>query len=587
MPKHLLHELPSTFRLPSLAEIGTPFAPPNPERPQLRVALINPPDPSSSDSWNRWIPPLGLGYLASVARSHGFHVDLFDLSRDFDLGVRDLQKMGLFDYEVYGLSTYTEIWPSCVSMVRQIRNKQPTSVIVVGGYHATSADAEILIDYPEIDFVIRNEGEEPFTELLNALVKNHQFDNIEGLTWRDSNGKPLCNPPRSNLLNLNLLPYPVRDFVHFPKRHWNLTLAGQRANKDVISLVSSRGCPKRCTFCSIIVLSPSYRIRSADSLMEEIRYLYAKQPFGHIIFQDANFFVKVSRTIQFARELHAFNPSITWSGTATADQVSRHGDVLNEIGQLNCAFLEIGIESGNDATLGRFNKKTRVEHNEEALLLLSRAGIGIGLDFIMFEPDMTINDLKENVRFLFRNELFGYWPCEHLFQELRLFPGTPMREEHRKRLGIEFNPHEMPETPLYDPALKTAWRCMHWYMANYHLRVNQLMREIIEPVNRLLFGNTAAVVDHELLRLCQRAHASMVHLRHLPYHFLERLTCISEDLLSTCETEEAIANIELGDLDARISEAECIRDELISTVWGTDLHHVLNSWKPGAVGVIY
>lgn len=569
----------------SLAETGSCFAPENPVPPLLNAALVNPPDFSSSDSWNRWIPPLGLGYVASVARKYGFHIDLFDISRNLNLEDEFLKEIGFFDdYAVYGISTYTEIWASALDVARRIRRYAPNAVIVVGGYHATSVGSPILEDYSEIDVVVCNEGEEPFTELLQAIASKTSLAEIKGLIWRDVSGEVIQNESCKNILKLDLLPHPVRDYKYFPDKHWNLTLGETNSNKATISLVSSRGCPKRCTFCSIIVLSPYYRMRSVASLMEEIKHLYSKNPFGHIVFQDANFFVKVSRTLEFARELYNFNPNLTWSGTATADQVSDHAEILNEIGKLNCAFLEIGIESGNANTLSRLNKRTKVEHNELALSLLAKAGIGIGLDFIMFEPDMTYDDLVENVRFLLRTELFGYFPCEVLFQEMRLFPKTPIREVHEKRLNVKFNPHIVPQTPFYNQAIETAWKCMQWYVSNYHLMINQLVRELIEPVNRLLFNTRENIeTDKKLVRLCQEAHKSLIYLRHLPYHFLVRLINQQKALEDGLEPEEIVKLLNLNDLDEKISEAEKVKAELLLYVKGTSLEKIARTWVVEAV----
>lgn len=563
------------------AQAGVCRAPDNPAASRIRAALVNPPDPSSSDAWGRWIPPLGLGYVAAVARLHGFHVDVFDFARDLALDDRLLTRSGLFDpYQVYGLSTYTEIWHSAVDVFRRIRAHCPRALIVLGGYHASTAGVEILRDYPEVDLIVCNEGEEAFSQVLQALAAGHSFASIAGIVRRAADGQIVRHAPRDNILDLNRLPYPVVECRHRPRQTWNLTLAGERRNKKTISIVSSRGCPKRCTFCSIIILSPDYRFRSVESLMGEVRYLHAREPFSHIVFQDANFLVRVERTVEFARALYAYDPKITWSGTATADQVSKHAEVLFAIGRLNCAYLEVGIESGNPSTLRRFNKKTTVEHNERALSLLAAAGIGIGLDFIMFEPEMTLEDLGENLRFLHRNELFGYWPCEHLFQELRLFPRTPLRTKYARMLQVEFPLHTVPVTPFFDPAVETAWRGMQYYMQRYHLVVNQIMKDLVDPVNRLLFDiDQRAALPRPLIQLCQRVHGTMVHLRHLPYHFFVDLLERPADLRAGLAAEELVSRMNLRALHQHIADAQQLHAELLGTAQAAGLEAVASRWR--------
>ncbi|NUP14336.1 MAG: radical SAM protein, partial [Polyangiaceae bacterium] len=420
--------------LASIAECGGLPAPKNPKQPRLRAALFNPPDPTSSETRNRWIPPLGLAYVASVARNHAFHVDLFDFSRELRLDVDTLERAGSFDYRVFGISSYTETWSSTLQLVAAIRARVPDAIIVVGGYHASIVSKEVMRDYPDIDLVARNEGEESFTRALATLAAGHRdFSGIPGLLWRRGSNDVVVNEDATRILDVDRLPQPVLDYRYSPENPWFFTASEQQSNKRTVGVVSSRGCPKRCSFCSIIVMSPDYRLRSVESLMDEIRHRHAQEPFGHVAFMDANFFVKVSRTVAFAEALHAFDPTITWSGTATADQVCRHAEVLRRLGALNCAYLEVGIESGNTNSLQRFNKKTKLSHNEQAIALLREAEIGICFDFIMFEPEMTLADFVENVRFLYRNDFFGYWPCEFLFQELRLFPGTPLRAVYEER----------------------------------------------------------------------------------------------------------------------------------------------------------
>lgn len=564
----------------SWAQSGVCRAPENPVAPRLRVALVNPPDPSSSDAWARWIPPLGLGYVASVARLHGFHVDVFDYARDLSLDDRLLDRSGLFeDYQVYGLSTYSEIWHSAVNMFRRIRARAGKALIVLGGYHASTVSEEILRDYPEVDVIVCNEGEEAFAELLESCATGRGFTDIAGIVCRGPSGEIVHQRPRTNILDLDRLPYPVTELRHRSQQTWNLTLVSERRNKKTISMVSSRGCPKRCTFCSIIVLSPDYRYRSVESLMEEVRYRHEREPFSHIVFQDANFLVRVPRTVEFAQALYAYNPEITWSGTATADQVAQHAEVLFEIGRLNCAYLEIGIESGNRNSLSRFNKKTTVEHNERALALLAAAGIGIGLDFIMFEPEMTLEDLNENLRFLYRNELFGYWPCEHLFQELRLFPRTPLRTKYARMLQIEFPPHDVPVTPFFDRGVETAWRCMQYYMQRYHMPINQLMKDLVDPVNRLLFGpGGGAALPAPIIRLCQRVHGMLVHLRHQPYHFFVRLLDCHDELQAGLAAEVIAARMELRSLHQILKEARELQGELLATVRAEGLEKLASVW---------
>ena len=280
---------------------------------------------------------------------------------------------------------------------------------------------------------------------------------------------------------------------------------------------SSRGCPKRCTFCSIIVMAPKFRFRSVESLMDELRACHAEQPFGHISFVDANFFVHVRRTLEFSRRLHEWNPEITWAGTATADFVARHAEVLAEIGALNCAQLELGIESGSPSVLRRFNKRTTVEQNLAAIELLAYAGIDLELDFIMFDPETTLDELRENWEFFARADLMGYHPVEHLYNALKLYPGTPARDRYVELFGLKPQHLMRLVPPFVHRDVARVYAVMEEFSRIYQQRIDAAL-EALATVLR------AAQRDPERdLANPGRVAATAVRLRHAPYSFFDEL----------------------------------------------------------------
>src|SRR5437763_2652520 len=294
----------------------------------------------------------------------------------------------------------------------------------------------------------------------------------------------------------------------------------RRRLRRVLPVVSSRGCPKRCTFCAIIVMSPKWRARSVESLMREIRYRYALEPFDHVAFLDANFFVDTRRTVAFAEALFEFNPDVTWSGTATADHIDRHRSVLGRIGALNCGYLEVGIESGNDRSLGRFNKWTNAEMNSRVLQLLSAARIPIGLDFIMFEPVSTMQDIEENFRFICDNELVGYWPPSLLFSSLKLYPGTPIRATYAEaHPGVDLPVHRIPRVGYDDSVVATFVRALDVYWTRMRATPNRLVQDLQRLTSDALAPGDDTVCDR---RLVQQALAVLIRLQHLPYRIFEQ-----------------------------------------------------------------
>lgn len=550
--------------------------PDNPTKPRSRVALINPPDPSNPDS-GRLLPPLGLGYVGSAARRAGHHVDLFDLALDLRPSVEVLGKRGLFaDYQVYGVSTYSDTIGSTMRLCRLIKTVAPKSKLVLGGYHASLVDVDLLKDFAFVDFVVRKEGEEAFCELLDTILDPSRLsESIAGITWRAESGRITRNPDRA-ALSLAALPFPLHPEGRFAAGEY-ITFAdasGSRVRKT-LSIVGSRGCPKRCSFCSIIEMSPLWRARSVADVVSEIAYFRERgEQFEHILFQDANFFVKPSRATEFAKALYAFDQSLTWSATATADKIVRNKGAIAEMARLNCRFIEVGIESGNDNSLKWFNKGPDAALNHEALAILEENGIEIGLDFIMFEPFMSLADLAENLAFLKRNELFGKWPSDFVFQELRLYPGTSAREIVEKRSRTSFGAHEVPDTPFFDPLVSDVFRRLSVF---YRTDYRQISR-VLKLYSRAIVPLSLSIHAGEGSRLFQRAHQEAIHLRHLPFRVLELLVedadpsemrqLVDGALACSTRIEEVGALLNSPDFDAARGRRWAAAD--IPRIWEAD-----------------
>jgi len=529
----------------------------------MRVALINPPDPSSSGN-SRLVPPLGLGYVASFARRAGHHVDLYDLALDLQPTVEFLTSIGLLgDYDVYGLTSYTDSFAAASELAASLRLLNRQTKIVFGGYHVSLLHKETLRDCPEVDIVVRGEGEERFAEILRILsLGSEDFSNVSSVTWRKSSGEIVANTDDDFLLDQNVLPTPATDLTYGPKDYLNYFDWRLGVSRPSISMVSSRGCPKRCTFCSIAVLNPLWRARSVSSLLNEIEERYIKSPFEHVFFQDANFFVKPTRSLEFSKALREFNPAITWSGTATPDHIVKHPDVITELGTLNCAYIEVGIESGNEASLARYGKGNSVETNRRALQILESAGISVGLDFIMFEPEMTLEDLSKNIDFLKEFQLDAEWPAGIFFQELQMYPGTVARREFLRKTDTLCDDHLVPATRFFDQRVQSVFDYCTDYRRAFQAHTDELIREFYRYLYHSMSGTQ---VSPEFTRISQESFAAVIRLRHLPLQLIEDIVRLVKGNASLTEFATAMkrpvsllfkANQQLASLKSQIKQCD-------------------------------
>ena len=501
----------------------------------MRVALVNPPNSvANGEVGANAPPPLGIAYIAAYLRAAGEAVDLFDLSDEVPLDVGELERVNFFAYDVYGFTSYTKTFPALLTVVRTLKSRHPGATVVLGGPHVSPMPIDILRKHKLVDFVISNEGEIAMLQLIRALSGHSPLEAVQNLCFRrghvgsheDGNGtaleytfvqtsvEPVYLPPDD-------LPFPARDYKIEPIRE-----AFESRRRDtperIQYMCSSRGCPKRCSFCSIIVMSPKYRARSAESLMRELTILYREQPFGHVQFLDANFFVLPARALEFARALHAWNPSITWSGSATADWICRHADVIRELGDMNCLSLEVGIENGSEVNLKRYNKRTTVDHNVAAVHILEDAGIELDLDFVLFDSETTLADIRANLCFLKELGLLDYFPAEHFFNALKLYPGTEARARfgHQALLAESYLDHEL-VPPFADSRVELIFSVMSDFASEVQPRIDAQIRQI-DSVTRTAHHRLGGA--QELRRAIQRAFLRLIRLRMLPATLLTRIT---------------------------------------------------------------
>lgn len=491
----------------------------------VSVALVNPPDPvRGADPGEQGPPPLGLCSIAAYLRASGVACDLFDLCAVGRLD--DVAASGLLDHDVVGITAYTKTIRSAIDVARWVKARRPGTTVVLGGPHATPCATELLVAEPAVDLVVRNDGEEPMRALVEELSSGApDLGSVPSLTWRAHGSSVLGvrnNPGPSGPLALDDLPAPARDFVVEPVRD---TTEWRRPGgpAPAVFVSTSRGCPKRCTFCSIIVMNPRWRFRSVDHVMDELRALDRAGPFGHVGILDANFFVHAGRARAFDAALAAWRPDVTWSATATADKIRANPDVVADVAP-RCAFLEIGIESGSESVLARMGKRTTVADNRAAIELLRANGIRLDLDFIMFDPWTTTAELAENLQFLRETDLLGYLPADPVFNAVRIYPGTEVHDRCVREFGLEAR-HDMDVRPPF----------VHRDVATVHGTMSRWRRRYLREIQGLAPSLGAATGADG-----QRRRALSVRLRHLPYRLVEELLALDAATLATAHPHEVL-----------------------------------------------
>ena len=277
-----------------------------------------------------------------------------------------------------------------------LRENGVSSHLTAGGHIPTLDPKKVFNAMPELDTVIRHEGEHTLLELYQNLYNPDLWPRIKGLVMR-RNGVLEVGPPRPLIEDLDALPFPVRSdslpiFRGFGVRY----------------IQASRGCPYRCSFCSIQQfysdsIGRKRRLRSPANVVREMEQLFQKG-VRIFIFNDDGLITKNpsdrgwTETLAQALERSGFADKIFWSMMCRVDEVD--AAILARLKKCGLGFISMGIESGNEQGLKTFNKKYHVEDIFRSVKILQNLGLDFEYGFMMLDPDSTFQSIKANLAFL-------------------------------------------------------------------------------------------------------------------------------------------------------------------------------------------
>ncbi len=381
--------------------------------------------------------PLGLGYLAAILRGKGVEVKLKDyLAEEFN-NANVTALINNFQPDFVGISTFTATYNQGLKIARMVKSVKSLPV-VMGGLHVTFLPEEALKDNA-IDFVIRGEGEETLSELIDCLEGRRTISAIRGLSFKD-NGKIVHNPARQEIEDLEILPYP--DWAIFDKRLYASPFTGE-INAPIIF---GRGCPYGCSFCS--VGRKKRRERKAGSVVDEFKRM--KERFGYVNFiVTDDIHLKDGEFRKIMELLAAENLGIKWKMTNRLDNIDR--SLLPLMKKAGCQAIGYGLESPQRSTLGRINKNITLSSHLEAMQWTREAGINAAASFMFGFPWETKEDIKETIRFSAALPLYSI--CYNL---IAYFPGTGMFDQLLKEGKVGLKDFNWDDFTLHRATFPTA-----------------------------------------------------------------------------------------------------------------------------------
>lgn len=331
---------------------------------------------------DRILPPLGLLCIASVLEKAGHTVRLFNTNTEHAT-YTNLNKENIgFSPDVVGLSATSLTINEALSEARQMKEIYPDIPVVIGGPHSTACPQQVL-ENPNVDFVVRGEGELTCLDLIKEIEGVENFEKILGLSYR-INGKVIHNSSRPLIPDLDILPFPS---YHLLNNINSYTFPQQTRKKSWLTCITSRGCEKACVFCSVFLATGQaacWRGHSSYYVVNLFEYLIDKFKIKELSVQDDNFAADPKRAESICDEIIArgLNEKVCWRAAngVRADCVSK--TLLQKMRSAGCYHVGFGIESGNQQILNQNGKGETLEEIRMAVHWANEAGLRTNGSFI-------------------------------------------------------------------------------------------------------------------------------------------------------------------------------------------------------------
>lgn len=499
----------------------------------MKITLINPPWYHNQDaplmSMN-----LGLSYLAAYLRSKGHEIEAIDALFDgnsntvpVNFKYQKVFRVGLpyaeiaeripKDTDFIGISAPFSNHATIIKeLSSEIRKFHPNKPIIIGGTYASTSPEDIL--KMDVDYAICGEGEMPLDAFLSGLEPSR----VKGV-WYKKNGKLIENGKTDIIMELDSVPFPARDIFHYNEILDSGGPAHIRIGTDIIDrnlrsvpLITSRGCPYDCTFCSIhFVHGYKWRYRSAKNVLSEIAELVQKYQVNEIAIIDDHLTAKRDRLIELLDGLIEMKLDLKWTTPNGIRVDFLDKEILEKMKKAGCSSLVLGIQHGDKEMLELMGTKLDLTRVEEVVKTASKLKIDMAAFFIIGHPGENrkrfmnllaygrklgkcgLHDFRINIARAYpKTKLFNYCYERGLFvkkdtENILIFPGDDTEANISTK---DFNPKELLWRREYARRkLMAVENKFYWNIVYYleRLRIKELIRKLVP---RKAWNNTKKVV---------------------------------------------------------------------------------------------
>ena len=381
----------------------------------MKILLINPPQtffPGSD------IPaanlPLGLLYVASVLDEAGYRTEILDAFMT-DLSFRkfgDTTEVGM-SYErikeeihrrkpdIVGIGNpFTSQVEHTIKVADIVKEIDSNILTVIGGPHVTVVPIDFLEEASNVDVVVIGEGEYTMLDIIRFLEGTKKIEEIQGLAYRKDN-KVVMNPPRPFIKDLDKLPYPAYHLVDMEQYLNPKRIEYRSFQNRALSMVTSRGCPFNCNFCSVhLHMGKAFRAHSVDYVVDHIEYLVNKYRVKTIYFEDDNLTFDLKRFEAICDKIIERDIKFQWEtpNGVRADYLTL--DLLKKMKKTGCQSVFVGVESGDQSVLDNIiGKSLRLNNVIKFAEMCKKIGLRTGAFYIIGFPGETKETMMNTVEF--------------------------------------------------------------------------------------------------------------------------------------------------------------------------------------------
>jgi anaerobic magnesium-protoporphyrin IX monomethyl ester cyclase len=404
----------------------------------MRVLLLSTPHPLEESP----LPPLSLSYLAGILISEGIEVRILDflVTRYHPAKLR--RELEEYRPHLVGATCVTLNYPIARRMLKACKAFDPNIRTIIGGPHVTFALEQTLLRSPWIDAIVIGEGERTLVELVWAIEQGKGIHQVPGIAFANGN-TVIKTSPRPLMENLDDLPLPAREL---------LPMARYQALGTPCTVITSRGCPYNCIFCSgHRMFGPKVRFRSPELIVNEIEKLQRDFGLAKINIVDDTFTVNHHHARAVCEEILRRNLNIKWSVFARVDRISE--DLARLMKRAGCEWVLFGVESADEEILKTIRKGITLGQVRHAVKIAAEAGLKVFNSFIFGLPGESWDTAQKSMSF--GAELCQKYGATYGFHILSPLPGTELYERAQD-YGIRILSRNWSRYNANEPITETA-----------------------------------------------------------------------------------------------------------------------------------